>query len=93
MTDYLIKGQKASRQDSLSLTGGSVLRSNQEDRTVELAFSSEFPYERSWGVEILDHSDASVDLSRLRSGGAVLMDHNLTDHVGVVEDVRIDSDQ
>ena len=29
---------------------------NEESRTVELAFASETPYERYWGVEILDLS-------------------------------------
>ncbi|QFU04584.1 Phage capsid family protein [Pseudoalteromonas sp. THAF3] len=68
------------------------LEIDEEKRTVELAFSSETPYERWFGDEILDHKDGSIDFSRLRSGGAVLMDHNWTDQVGVVESVRIDAD-
>lgn len=66
---------------------------DEERRTVELAFSSETPYERWFGDEILDHSPTAIDLERLRAGGAVLMDHNTTDQVGVVESVRIDSDR
>lgn len=66
---------------------------DEENRTVELAFSSEQPYERWFGDEILDHTDGAIDFSRLRSGGAVLMDHNWTDQVGVVESVRIDADR
>ena len=38
---------------------------NEERRTVELAFSSELPYERWWGIEILDHSAESVRMDRL----------------------------
>jgi len=64
-----------------------------EARTVELAFSSEQPYERWWGVEILDHSPQSIRLSRLTSGGPLLMDHDGRDHVGVIESVRIDADR
>ncbi len=64
-----------------------------EARTVELAFSSEQPYERWWGVEILDHSPQSVRLGRLSSGGPLLMDHDARDHVGVIESVRIDADR
>ncbi len=64
-----------------------------DDRTVELAFSSEEPVERWFGNEILDHSEASVDLGRLQSGGAVLVDHDHSDHVGVVESANIDSDR
>jgi HK97 family phage major capsid protein len=62
-------------------------------RTVELSFSSESPVERWFGVEILDHSPSSVDLSRLNAGGALLMDHSTRDQVGVVEIARVDSDR
>lgn len=54
-------------------------------RTVELSFSSEEPYERWWGTEILDHADTAIRLGRLNNGGALLMDHNSRDQVGVVE--------
>lgn len=64
-----------------------------EARTVELAFSSEQPCERWWGVEILDHSPQSIRLGRLSSGGPLLMDHDDRDHVGVIESVRIDADR
>lgn len=47
-----------------------------EDRTVELSFSSEEPYERWWGVEILDHTENCIDLERLNSIGCVLFNHN-----------------
>lgn len=53
-------------------------------RTVELSFSSEAPYERWWGTEILDHKASAVQLGRLNGGGALLMDHNTRDQVGVV---------
>jgi HK97 family phage major capsid protein len=66
---------------------------NVGDRTVELAFSSEEPVERWFGNEILDHSRSSVDLGRLESGGAVLVDHNHSDHIGVVENASIDDDR
>lgn len=62
---------------------------NVEARTVELAFSSETPYERWFGVEILSHKDGAVRLDRLKSGGALLMDHNTRDQIGVVEKVEI----
>lgn len=65
---------------------------NIDSRTVELAFSSETPYGRWWGVEILDHQKKSVQLDRLQSGGPLLCDHETEDIVGVVESVRIDAD-
>jgi HK97 family phage major capsid protein/HK97 family phage prohead protease len=66
---------------------------NEESRTVELAFSSEEPYERWWGKEILDHSTTSIRLSRLTAGGPLLMDHDARDHVGVIESVQIGPDR
>lgn len=66
---------------------------NEEKRTVEVAFSSEAPVQRWFGNEILDHSAEAVDLGRLSRGGAVLVDHDHTDQVGVVESVTIDADR
>lgn len=66
---------------------------DEEARTIEVAFSSEEPYDRGFGIEILDHGPGAVDLSRLNGGGAVLVDHNTKDHVGVVEVARVDSDR
>lgn len=66
---------------------------NEEARTVEVAFSSEEPVERWWGIEILDHSPKSVDLSRLEDGGPGLVDHDPRDHVATIEECRIDSDR
>lgn len=66
---------------------------DEEARTVPLAFSSEEPVERWFGLEILDHDSASIRLGRLENGGAVLVDHNHRDHVGVIESVSIDKDR
>jgi HK97 family phage major capsid protein len=66
---------------------------DEEARTVELAFSSEEPVERAFGFEILDHTESSIRLGRIADGGAVLVDHDLTDHVGVVESVLVGEDR
>ena len=63
-----------------------------EARTVEIAFSSEEPYGRWFGIEVLGHTPAEVRLDRMNSGAALLMDHDVTDQVGVIESARIDSD-
>ncbi len=70
---------------------------NEETRTVELSFSSEEPYER-WifgerAMEILDHSPGAMRLSRLNDGGALLMDHNTKDQIGVIEKAEIGQDR
>lgn len=67
-----------------------VAQVDQEARTVELSFSSEEPYERWWGVEILDHKSQSVRLDRLNNAHPLLVDHNWRDQVGVVEKAWID---
>jgi hypothetical protein len=48
---------------------------------VKMAFASDRPYERWWGVEILDMSEKSVRLGRLNDGdgGSVLFNHNWND--------------
>lgn len=62
-------------------------------RTATLAFASETPYERYWGIEILDCTASSMDTSRLRSGANLLCDHDTKDVVGVVESVEIGVDR
>lgn len=62
-------------------------------RTVELAFASETPYERYWGIEVLDCSPKAVRLDRLTRGGPLLCDHDTTDQIGVIEAVQIGADK
>ena len=66
---------------------------NDEARTAVLAFASELPYERWWGIEILDVTATSMRQHRLRSGANLLMDHDWADVVGVVESVEIGADR
>lgn len=63
-----------------------------ETRSVEVALSSETPVERWFGMEILDHAKGAVDLSRAE-GGPVLVNHDMNDQIGVMEDVRLDKDK
>lgn len=65
----------------------------EDARTVELSFASEEPYERWFGIEILDCQQSSVDLSRINNGGALLVDHDTSDQVGVVEKSWVDKDR
>ena len=66
---------------------------NEQARTIEVAFSSEAPVERWFGYEILDHTPASVDLTRIRGGGPVLVNHDSNDQVGVVDSAVVESDR
>jgi len=75
---------------SFTLTERAV---NEEARTVEIAFSSEEPYERYFGMEVLSHEPQSMRLGRLNGGAAVLVNHDTDDQIGVVESARIDGDK
>ena len=66
---------------------------DKEERTVELSFSSEEPYERYWGIEILDHSPKSVDMSRLNNAAPLLFNHNWNEVLGVVESSKIENNR
>ncbi len=67
---------------------------DEDTRTVALSFSSEQPYERWWGVEILGHAPGEVDMSWIASGRApVLSDHDPRRQVGVVAKARIGNDR
>jgi HK97 family phage major capsid protein/HK97 family phage prohead protease len=65
----------------------------EDSRTVELAFSSEEPYGRWFGTEVLDHDKKSIRLGRLKNGGPLLLDHDTRSHVGVIESVDIGPDR
>ena len=65
---------------------------DEDKRTVRIALSSEEPVERSFGIEILDHSRESVDMEWARSGNMpVLLDHDSRSLVGIVESFELDS--
>ncbi len=82
---------------ALSLEGDALrAKVDEEARTVELAFSSEEPYRRLYGDEILDHGEGAVDLTRLNGGAPLLLSHgsdNARDQIGVVERAWIDADR
>jgi HK97 family phage major capsid protein len=66
---------------------------NETERTVEIAFSSEAPVSRYYGTEILAHEKKAVRLGRLNNGGALLVEHDRRDQVGVVVRAWIDDDK
>jgi len=92
-------GQPSARS---ALTPGSTLHRgfmvtrsavDEAARTVQLAFASETPYQRWWGIEILDCSAASIRLARLLAKSPLLFGHDDKDHLGVIESVQIGADK
>lgn len=66
---------------------------DKENRLVKIAFSSENPVERFFGNEILSHEAGAVDMTRLLDGAPLLLDHDSSKVIGVVENAKIDSDK
>lgn len=64
---------------------------DKEARTVEMSFASEEPVDRWYGREILDITTEACDLTRLRNGGAALVNHDWDCQVGVVLQPTIDA--
>ena len=61
------------------------------ERKFLLSFSSEEPYERYFGIEILDHNEESVDLTRLNTIGVLLFNHNRDKVIGKVNRAWIEN--
>jgi len=78
------------------MTLTSDVLSDNNDRTVLLAFSSENPVVRTIGGqeynEILLHNPENVNLERLQNKAALLYNHNFDNHIGVIESASIDAD-
>lgn len=64
------------------------------DGTIDMAISSEAPYERWFGLEILSHDAGAVDLSRLAGNDhPLLLNHNTDDQIGVLMNPAIGDDR
>lgn len=57
---------------------------DQDSRRRTVSFSSEEPYQRWFGAEILDHAEGAVDLERLNQVGILLFNHKTDVVVGKV---------
>ena len=63
-----------------------------DDRTLQLSFSSEKPYDRWFGPEVLLHEEEAVDLTRLQEIGVLLWNHHSDIPIGQVTDVALDEE-
>ena len=66
---------------------------NEEERTLEFPFSSEFPVTRYFGMEVLDHNARAVNLDRLNDSAPLLFNHDPDKVIGVVERAWIDGEK
>nr|DAW23807.1 MAG TPA: major capsid protein [Caudoviricetes sp.] len=86
MKDKRFQGNQ--RRDFWDMDCG-VRMVSEEERLVELSFSSEEPVSRWNGFEILEHKKSSVVLERIRATGCLLFNHNRDLVVGKIEKVEI----
>lgn len=63
------------------------------ERSFILSFSSEEPYQRWFGMEILDHKSGAIDLTRLNSIGCVLFNHKRDVVIGKVSRAWIENNR
>lgn len=64
---------------------------DEDERSVRMSLSSELPVDRSFGREVLEHSEEAIDMSRLASGYApLLLDHDMTKQIGVIRKAYLD---
>jgi lambda family phage portal protein/HK97 family phage prohead protease len=89
-----LDGTRMQRSVRLDFVGAVQTRDGSESRSIEVAFSSEAPVERWFGMEVLDHNADSVDLSFVSSGRApLLFNHDPDRIIGRVLSARIDADR
>lgn len=74
-------------------TRGLQFRAEESDGGIELSISSDLPYLREYGYEVLVHSPDAINLERMENGAAVLLDHDPKKQVGVVERVWLDGNK
>jgi HK97 family phage major capsid protein len=82
-------GQQVAR--SMHIERADVI--DEDSRTVWLSIASEEPYERWWGIEILAIDKKSIRTERLKLGAPLLVGHDTSDQVGVVDDFEITTDK
>ena len=86
ITEALQRAAPATNDLRRTLGTASLQRMEGEgnERKFTLSFSSEEPYERWFGLEILDHAPGAVDLQRINEIGCLLFNHNRDAVIGKV---------
>lgn len=79
--------EKSRGQGLRSFLGKAAIRAvedTENKRRFILSFSSEEPYRRWFGLEVLDHNTGAVDLTRLNEVGVLLFNHDTFNVMGKV---------
>lgn len=63
---------------------------DETERTIDLSISSDTPYERYFGMEILDHSEKCLNMERMRGGAQLLFNHDRSFVLGKIVEAKSD---
>ena len=85
--------RESTQQRFLSDCSIRAMEGEGNERRFTLSFSSEEPYERWWGVEVLSHAEGALDLTRLNSIGCVLYNHNRDKVIGKILRAWVENDR
>jgi HK97 family phage major capsid protein len=66
---------------------------DEKARTAWISIASDAPYERWWGIEVLNMSPSSIRDDRLRAGAPLLVEHDTADQIGVIENFELTADK
>lgn len=84
---------KAAKRGASEGDGDGEAAGKRDDELFDITISSEYPVQRWFGREILDHSPESVDLSRAALGLSFLDSHDAPSIIGIVDGVRVRADK
>ena len=66
---------------------------DEERREIPASLSSDVPVQRSFGNEVLEHSQQAIDMERARRGLPLLFSHDTDAPIGRVENIRLDGNK
>ncbi len=95
-TEYICREVPIRENKCFREMGANAIRAMEgegNERKFVISFSSELPYDRWYGAEILDHTDGCVDMSRLNEIGCVLFNHKRDAVIGKITRAWIENNR
>jgi HK97 family phage major capsid protein/HK97 family phage prohead protease len=65
----------------------------EDNKTLEFSFSSETPYKRWYGFEIISHEKGAMNMERLNAAAPLLFNHDWDQPIGVIEKAWVGDDK
>lgn len=90
MGERLEKWPGLRRSAVLEITRADGANGENDPALYDVTISSEYEVKRWMGIEVLGHGKGEVDLSRLKDGAALLLNHDPDRQIGVVEEASLD---